>query len=378
MRSSSFFIFLRSYSFLNFYEIVSFFFRSSYIRPDKTSNRFLGIVLLFIARISLLIFSPNLIRLLLGWDGLGVTSYLLVCYYSREKRFNARILTALSNRLGDVIILLLIAFNITPSVINYGMTCYCDFNLIRGVFIVLLAAITKSAQVPFSAWLPAAIAAPTPVSALVHSSTLVTAGVYLIIRFNFIISGHVISILITWVGCITIILAGGAALLELDIKKIIALSTLSQLGIIVFTIGLGEIFLSWVHLIRHAYFKAMIFIGAGAIIHSVRGYQDTRKIGSINKNNFFISSIFLSGSLRLCGLPFLSGFYSKDAILEQFFMGSFNTWTCVIVFTATIFTAAYSFRVLSIIFIFFSSREGLRSEIDSNSRIRAGIFILFL
>lgn len=119
----------------------------------------------------------------------------------------------------------------------------------------------------------------------------------------------------------TIIIAGSAAIVELDIKKIIALSTLRQLGLIFFTLGLGEIFLRWFHLIRHAYFKAMIFIGAGAMIHRVKDYQDVRKIGSLSVNNYFISSAFLIGSLSLCGMPFLSGFYSKDTILEQFLIG---------------------------------------------------------
>jgi len=354
-----------------------FFFRSSYIRSDKVSNRFLAVVLLFITSMSLLIFRPNLIRLLLGWDGLGVTSYLLVCYYRREKRFNARILTALSNRVGDVIILVLIALNITPGILNYGIYSCCNGNLIKIISLIIIAGITKSAQIPFSAWLPAAMAAPTPVSALVHSSTLVTAGVYLLIRFNFLLANRKTRILTVWVGCMTIIIAGLAALSELDMKKIIALSTLSQLGVIFFTLGVGEIFLRWIHLIRHAYFKAIIFIGAGAIIHSMSGYQDTRKIGSLNKNNFYISRIYLSRSLRLCGIPFISGFYSKDAILEQFFINSFDAWICVIVFIATIFTVIYSMRVLIMLFIFFSARERLSSERDSNRRMRVGIIILF-
>jgi len=152
---------------------------------------------------------------------------------------------------------------------------------------------------------------------------------------------------------LTIFIAGRAALVELDIKKIIALSTLSQLGMIVFTLGLGETYLRWAHLIRHAYFKAIIFMGAGAIIHRVRGYQDVRKIGSLNKNNFFIFSIFLSGSFSLCGLPFLTGFYSKDVILEQFLINSFRIWLGTICYLATILTAAYSVRVILILFTFF-------------------------
>lgn len=355
-----------------------FLFRSSYMRNDKFSNRFLRVVLIFGFSIGLLVFSPNLVRILLGWDGLGVTSYLLVCYYRREKRFNARILTALSNRLGDVVLLLLIAINLNPAIINFGLFSYSNLDTIFFLSLVLVASITKRAQIPFSAWLPAAIAAPTPVSALVHSSTLVTAGVYLLIRFNFILFNANIAAITLWVGCLTILIAGARALLELDIKKIIALSTLSQLGVMVFTLGLGEIFLRWFHLIRHAYFKAIIFIGAGAIIHRVRGYQDIRKIGSLNRNNFLISRVFLTGSLSLCGMPFLTGFYSKDAILEQFLINSFRIWTLRVVFLATMLTSAYSIRVILILFTFFSSRERLRLEGDSVNRMSAGILTLFI
>jgi len=166
-----------------------FIYSGSYMRQDKVSSRFSLLVISFVVSIFLIILSPNLIRLLLGWDGLGVTSYLLVCYYSSEKRFNARMLTALTNRLGDVAILLAIALWFSGGFFNYGISSRSRAGFMSlGMFLIILAAITKRAQIPFSAWLPAAIAAPTPVSALVHSSTLVTAGVYLLIRFNYAIS----------------------------------------------------------------------------------------------------------------------------------------------------------------------------------------------
>jgi len=290
-------------------------FNSSYIEREKFSNRFTLIVLIFIIRIMLLIFSPRIIRLLLGWDGLGVSSYLLVCFYSREKSFNARILTALTNRLGDVLILIFISFNTSPGIFNFLHFSFSNYNGYFFIPLILVAAITKRAQIPFSAWLPAAIAAPTPVSALVHSSTLVTAGVYLLVRFNFAIYSWFSWII--WVGAITTVIAGLAALIELDIKKIIALSTLRQLGIIIFTLGLGEPGLCWLHLIRHAYFKAILFIGAGSIIHTIKDYQDLRKIGSWAKRNQFISRIYIRGSMRLCGMPFLRGFFFKDSIFRR-------------------------------------------------------------
>jgi NADH-ubiquinone oxidoreductase chain 5 len=315
-------------------------------------------------------------RLLLGWDGLGVTSYLLVNYYRREKRFNASMLTAITNRLGDVVILLFIAMNSTPATFNYGLITSSNLPCYTGVFLILLAAMTKRAQVPFSAWLPAAIAAPTPVSALVHSSTLVTAGVYLLIRFNYVLINTGWRNILCLLGGLTIIIAGSAAMVELDIKKIIALSTLRQLGLIFFTLGLGEIFLRWFHLIRHAYFKAIMFIGAGAIIHRVKDYQDVRKIGSLSVNNYFISSAFLIGSLSLCGMPFLSGFYSKDTILEQFLISKSGVWAVLMCFVATVLTAGYSVRVLSLLFVSFSIRERFGIEADLNSRIGAGVAVL--
>jgi NADH-ubiquinone oxidoreductase chain 5 len=240
--------------------------------------------------------------------------------------------------------------------------------------LILVAAITKRAQIPFSAWLPAAIAAPTPVSALVHSSTLVTAGIYLLVRFNFAIYSWFSWII--WVGAITTVIAGLAALIELDIKKIIALSTLRQLGIIIFTLGLGEPGLCWLHLIRHAYFKAILFIGAGSIIHTIKDYQDLRKIGSWAKRNQFISRIYIRGSMRLCGMPFLRGFFSKDSILEQILINEISLITLIIIFFSTFFTAVYSLRIVTLLFKINSLRESFSKESIRLGRIRAGILPL--
>lgn len=349
-------------------------FNSSYIEKEKFSNRFTLIVLAFILRIILLIFSPRVISLLLGWDGLGVTSYLLVCFYSREKRFNARILTALTNRLGDVLILIFISLNSTPGFFNFFHIRFSNYEGYFFIVFIIVAAITKRAQIPFSAWLPAAIAAPTPVSALVHSSTLVTAGVYVLVRFNFIINSWINWVI--WAGIITTLIAGLAALIELDIKKIIALSTLRQLGIIIFTLGIGEPVLCWLHLISHAYFKAILFIGAGSMIHRIKDYQDLRKIGSWAKRNQFISSIFIRGSIRLCGIPFLRGFFSKDRILEQILIRDICLIVVLIIFFSTFFTAVYSLRIVLLLFKRNSLRESFSREAISLGRIRFGIIPL--
>lgn len=179
---------------------------------------------------------------------------------------------------------------------------------------LVLAAITKRAQVPFSAWLPAAMAAPTPVSALVHSSTLVTAGVYLIIRFDKLFSvGEIVS----WVGLITLLLARASALLEIDMKKIVAFSTLSQLGFMVCSIGGGEVSVGYFHILVHAYFKAILFIGVGGLIHRSSDYQDLRLVGmGVGSQLIMVRGVFVT-LIRLRGLPFMSGFYSKDIVIEM-------------------------------------------------------------
>merc|ERR1712208_183314 len=184
------------------------------------------------------------------------------------------------------------------------------------VSLIIVRACTKRAQIPFSAWLPAAIAAPTPVSALVHSSTLVTAGVYLLIRINIIIIEINIRYLLLLIGIITILMAGITAIIEIDIKPIIALSTLRQLGIMILTLGIGNPILSYFHLLSHAFFKAILFMCAGIVIHNMKDYQDIRKIGLRYRNLNFCISLILIANISLCGLPFLRGFYSKDLIIE--------------------------------------------------------------
>lgn len=204
--------------------------------------RFHLIVIAFVVSMISLIFGVRMLSLILGWDGLGVTSYLLVIYYSRWKRGNAGILTALINRVGDVIILISIASILLDGGYNFNITAIHSSGLSVGLCsLIFVASLTKRAQIPFSAWLPAAMAAPTPVSSLVHSSTLVTAGVYLLIRYQTALSRNAITLsIILFIGTATMIMAGAAALVETDMKKIVALSTLRQLGLIVSAIGLTQ------------------------------------------------------------------------------------------------------------------------------------------
>jgi NADH-ubiquinone oxidoreductase chain 5 len=219
----------------------------------------------------------------------------------------------------------------------------------------VLAAITKSAQMPFSAWLPAAIAAPTPVSALVHSSTLVTAGVYLLIRFNYLIG---VSNFLFFLGVLTILISGWGANFENDLKKIIALSTLRQLGLIIMTLGLGLSDLSFFHLLTHAIFKSLLFLCAGVFIHSMGDTQDIRIIGGLFVSCPVTSFYFIGSSFALCGFPFLSGFYSKDSILESHIIIFRNIFYYLLIFVATIFTLSYSTRLL--FYIFYNNLRGKR------------------
>lgn len=211
-----------------------------------------------------------------------------------------------------------------------------------------MAAITKSAQIPFSAWLPAAIAAPTPVSALVHSSTLVTAGVYLLIRFREIIGVRIFLLVISvW----TIFISGINANLEIDLKKIIALSTLRQLGVIIITISLGLIELAFFHLLSHALFKSLLFLCAGVFIHGIGDIQDIRDLGGVSMLVPVTSLYFLGCSLSLCGFPFLAGFYSKDIILENYFIiNNIGYLFYITIIIRILLTGVYSTRLAYFLF----------------------------
>lgn len=306
-------------------------------------------MLLFVFSIILLIIRPNIIRILLGWDGLGLVSYCLVIYYQNLKSYNAGILTALSNRVGDVFILIVISW-----ILNYGRWNYIfylefinnDWEIKIIGRIIIIAAITKSAQIPFRSWLPAAIAAPTPVSALVHSSTLVTAGVYLLIRFNIILLDIFFLKLLLLLSGLTIFIAGISANYEFDLKKIIALSTLSQLGLIIRILRIGLPDLAFFHLLTHAIFKALLFICAGIIIHIINDIQDIRFIGGIRLYIPLTSLCINISNIALCGIPFLAGFYSKDLILELVRFRNLNLIIFFLYYLSTGLTIFYRFRLI--------------------------------
>nr|ALO70958.1 NADH deshydrogenase subunit 5 [Aleocharinae sp. 4 EF-2015] len=319
-----------------------------YMEGDLKLNRFIMLVSMFVLSMMLLIISPNLISILLGWDGLGLVSYCLVIYYQNIKSYNAGMLTALTNRIGDVALLMGIAW-----MLNYGSWNYVfylefmknDLSMQMISWLVVLAAMTKSAQIPFSSWLPAAMAAPTPVSSLVHSSTLVTAGVYLLIRFNYALNMNLMFFLL-FIGTMTMFMAGLGANFEFDLKKIIALSTLSQLGLMMSILSLGEFKLSFFHLLSHALFKATLFMCAGCIIHNLGNCQDIRYMGSLSKHMPLTCCFLNISNLSLCGIPFLAGFYSKDLILEILSMNYLNMFIYMIFFISTGLTVSYSIRLV--------------------------------
>nr|AFP16915.1 NADH dehydrogenase subunit 5 [Drilus flavescens] len=334
-------------SFVFFISSAVIFYSLEYMDTDLNMNRFILLIVMFVVSMVFLIISPNLISILLGWDGLGLVSYCLVIYYQNIKSFNAGMITALSNRIGDLALLISIAW-----MFNYGDWNYVyylnfmsgDYSMLIISFLIILASMTKSAQIPFSSWLPAAMAAPTPVSSLVHSSTLVTAGVYLLIRFNPVIDGFFSSFLLFF-SVLTMFMAGLGANYEFDLKKIIALSTLSQLGLMMSILSLGDSYLAFFHLLTHALFKALLFMCAGCMIHNLMNCQDIRFMGGLFSSMPITCCYFVVCNAALCGFPFLAGFYSKDLILEVMSMGYFNFFIYFLFYLSIGLTVFYSVRL---------------------------------
>nr|YP_010040139.1 NADH dehydrogenase subunit 5 [Spodoptera exempta]QOY46706.1 NADH dehydrogenase subunit 5 [Spodoptera exempta] len=328
---------------------VVIYYSKSYMMSELNLSRFIILVLLFVFSMMLLIISPNIISILLGWDGLGLVSYCLVIYYQNLKSYNAGMLTALSNRIGDVFILIVISW-----MLNYGSWNYVfylefmtnDWEMMMIGSMIIIAAMTKSAQIPFSSWLPAAMAAPTPVSALVHSSTLVTAGVYLLIRFNMMLLDMFFLKLLLLLSGLTMFMAGISANYEFDLKKIIALSTLSQLGLMMSILSMGLPDLAFFHLLTHAMFKALLFMCAGVIIHMMNDMQDIRFMGGISLYIPLTSLCMNISNMALCGIPFLAGFYSKDLILELVSFSNLNLLVFFLYYFSTGLTMFYSFRLM--------------------------------
>ena len=325
-------------------------FSQFYMEPEKFKLRFLLILALFVFRMGLLIIRGDILITIVGWDGLGLTSYLLVIYFNRKKSNNAGMLTALTNRLGDVGIILFIGLiilhgNFTPFILSaiQESPVFMPLLLLRGV--------TKRAQLPFSSWLPAAIAAPTPVSSLVHSSTLVTAGVYLLLRFYGPLEGSLSIGLLLYLRALTLLVSRVTAIFEVDIKKIIALSTLRQLALMFLIISLGQPKITFFHLNTHAFFKSLLFIIRGDLIHSFLGWQDLRGCGFTPTNRVGMLRVCFVANSRLIGFPFLRGFASKDLFLEVSFTTPWRGLYIGLIYLSLAFTLVYTIRFLCLVLV---------------------------
>nr|AXI98734.1 NADH dehydrogenase subunit 5 [Pseudoniphargus sp. 1-Basque] len=348
-----------------------------YMEGEVMFLRFSMLLVMFVGSMAILIVSPNLVSLLLGWDGLGLTSYVLIIYYQNESSCNSGMLTILSNRIGDVMILMSIGL-----LSCHGSWSFYMFEEVEDVLVVgaiILAGMTKSAQLPFSAWLPAAMAAPTPVSSLVHSSTLVTAGIYVLIRFYPVMS----SVTALWqslmiVSVSTMFIAGLAANFEVDVKKVVALSTLSQLGLMSTILSMGLVKLSFFHLITHAMFKSSLFMCVGFIMHNIKGDQDGRSMSGFVMVSPVLMSYFVVVNMALAGLPFLAGFYSKDLILENMFMFDFNNTIKFMLVLGTGFTFSYSLRIIYLISSGVCVTSSVSVSEDMDKEVMASIMALIM
>jgi NADH-ubiquinone oxidoreductase chain 5 len=332
-----------------------------YMNNDPHNQRFFSYLSLFTFMMIVLVTANNFLLMFVGWEGVGICSYLLVSFWFTRIAANQSSMSAfLTNRVGDCFLTIgmfamLWSFgNIDYSTV-FSLAPYINENIITIIGICLLiGAMAKSSQVGLHVWLPMAMEGPTPVSALIHAATMVTAGVYLLMRASPLIEySSTVLILCLWVGAITTIFSSLIGLFQQDIKKVIAYSTMSQLGMMVIAVGLSSYNIALFHLINHAFYKGLLFLGAGAVIHAIADNQDFRKYGGLRPFLPLTYSVMLIASLSLVAFPFMTGFYSKDFILESSY-GQFYFSSIAVYFIATIgamFTTLYSVKVLYLTFL---------------------------
>jgi NADH-quinone oxidoreductase subunit L len=331
----------------------------SYMHDDENMHKFFAYLNLFIFFMITLVIGSNLLVLFIGWEGVGLCSYLLIGFWHKNQDFNDAAKKAfIMNRIGDLGLLIgIFILGSLFSTLDYAtlktaIAGATDLNLYwisAAAFALFIGACGKSAQIPLYTWLPDAMAGPTPVSALIHAATMVTAGIFMITRLNFVFDlAPDVQNIIAIVGSVTALVAATIALVQTDIKKVLAYSTVSQLGLMFLALGLGAYEVAVFHVITHAFFKACLFLGSGSVIHALHGEQDMRKMGGLKKVMGITFITFLISSLAISGIPPFSGFFSKDEILMVAFEHNKVLW--FIASLASLMTAFYMFRLLYLTF----------------------------